>query len=210
MYIDELNNLVYESSLSSDYKDYFSDMDLTEEQKEERIAFADKFDEIMLFLFFLVEAYAVYGSVNKDFIITRIKQKYTDLVVQYIDIDDYIENYISDFSNSVVETTEENRDVSYFISLERAIYIAENEANTILNYKDFQDAIKKGYNKKAWITERDSKVRKSHISIDSKVIDIYEPFLVGNSLMLYPKDNSFGADAKEIVNCRCSIKYFKN
>lgn len=39
------------------------------------------------------------------------------------------------------------------------------------------------------------------------VIDIFEPFEVGNSLMMFPKDHSLGAQVKEIAGCRCSLKY---
>lgn len=31
---------------------------------------------------------------------------------------------------------------------------------------------------------------------------------ITNVIMNFPKDNTFGADPEEIINCRCTIKYF--
>lgn len=40
-----------------------------------------------------------------------------------------------------------------------------------------------------------------------KRFDVVDIFLVGTSMMMFPKDDSLGASAKEIINCRCSVKY---
>ena len=55
---------------------------------------------------------------------------------------------------------------------------------------------------------RDRHVRHTHQLVEGKTIGINDVFLVGDSEMFYPKDTTFGASAREIVNCRCSIKYF--
>ena len=55
---------------------------------------------------------------------------------------------------------------------------------------------------------RDRKERKTHLKIGGEVIAIDKAFVVGKSLMMFPKDESLGADPEEIVNCRCTIKYF--
>lgn len=43
--------------------------------------------------------------------------------------------------------------------------------------------------------------------INGKYVPIGNAFHVGDSWMMFPKDTSLGADAKEIINCRCSITY---
>lgn len=56
---------------------------------------------------------------------------------------------------------------------------------------------------------KDQRVRKTHREVDGETIPIDEVFLVGESLMRFPKDTSLGASAEEIVNCRCVVKYIE-
>lgn len=98
---------------------------------------------------------------------------------------------------------------NYFLSDDRAKFIAENEANSVLNYGDLKTAIFEGYTRKQWRTMEDAKVRKTHGVISGVTIGITELFEVGNSFMLFPRDISHGASDQEIVGCRCSLKYLK-
>ena len=88
------------------------------------------------------------------------------------------------------------------------MFIAENEANTDMNYLEYVKAVNDGKTKKKWIDMKDKRERKTHLKVGSMTIPIERPFPVGDSLMQFPKDFSLGADAKEIVNCRCSIQYY--
>lgn len=210
---DELNKL-YDGKYnrkSMPYEQYFGEMDLTDKQKKERISFAEKFEEVMMFLFFLLVTFEEYGSLeeSQDFIIEQVKQKYKDLAIDYTALDEYIEEYIDEFVEEVINTTNNHSDEPYYKSEDRAMLIAENEANSVLNYSDFIKAIDNGFTKKKWKTEQDIKVRHTHRPMEGKIIDISIPFVVGESLMLFPKDTSYGADAEEIVNCRCTIEYIK-
>lgn len=210
---DKLNKL-YDGKYnrkSMPYEQYFGEMDLTDKQKKERISFAEKFEEVMMFLFFLLVTFEEYGSAeeSQDFIVEQVKQKYKDLAIDYTALDEYIEEYIDEFVEEVINTTNNHSDEPYYKSEDRAMLIAENEANSVLNYSDFIKAIDNGFTKKKWKTEQDIKVRHTHRSMEGKIIDISIPFVVGESLMLFPKDTSYGADAEEIVNCRCTIEYIK-
>lgn len=60
-----------------------------------------------------------------------------------------------------------------------------------------------GANEHEWVTAQDDRVRPTHRAANGQVRVIGQPFEVGNSLMLYPLDGSLGAEAGEIVNCRC-------
>ena len=95
----------------------------------------------------------------------------------------------------------------WYLSQDRVTYNAENEANTVMNYKDFTEAKGKGYTKKTWKTENDMRVRMTHIPLEDETIPIGELFIVGDSLMRYPKDIEYCDDDSEICNCRCSIEY---
>lgn len=210
---DELNKL-YDGKYkrkSMPYEQYFGEMALTKEQKKERISFAEKFEEVMMFLFFLLLTFEEYGNAeeSQDFIIEQVKQKYKDLAIDYTALDEYIEEYIDEFVEEVIKTTNNHSDEPYYKSEDRATLIAENEANSVLNYVDYIKAIDNGLTKKKWKTELDNKVRKTHEPMEGKVIDISIPFVVGESLMLFPKDTSYGADVEELVNCRCTVEYFK-
>jgi len=54
-----------------------------------------------------------------------------------------------------------------------------------------------------WVATNDIRTRPTHAAAHGQVRTIGQPFEVGNSLLLYPLDSSLGADASEIVNCRC-------
>ncbi|HIR27668.1 MAG TPA: hypothetical protein IAB84_06835 [Candidatus Choladousia intestinigallinarum] len=123
-------------------------------------------------------------------------------------MDDYIRNYVRNFSNDVMETTMGHQNDPYYYTQDRAAFMAENEANTFFNYSDYSDAIKAGKKMKRWIDIRDKRERETHRLVGGTSKKISEPFLVGDSFMMFPKDTSMGASGSEIVNCRCSIKYF--
>ena len=61
---------------------------------------------------------------------------------------------------------------------------------------------------KEWETVGDENVSETHLEAESQgPIPVDEPFQVGNSLMMFPSDESLGAEYKEIVGCRCSAVY---
>ena len=95
---------------------------------------------------------------------------------------------------------------SWYLSQDRITYNAENEANTVLNYKDYTEARGK-YTRKCWETENDNRVRATHIPLEGEVIPINEYFVVGDSLMRFPRDLSMNPSPEEVVNCRCSVEY---
>lgn len=61
---------------------------------------------------------------------------------------------------------------------------------------------------KYWLSQRDARVRDSHVNADSQNIGLDSLFLVGRSLLAFPGDWSHGAELKEIINCRCVLIYF--
>ena len=83
------------------------------------------------------------------------------------------------------------------------------EQNLFLRMKAMYDleAIAQGKTKKQWVAIMDKKTRSTHRSADGEIIGITEPFIVGGSLLMYPRDVSLGASSSEIVGCRCSVKY---
>lgn len=206
---DEISDLSQEEIL--DINTYFDEMELPNEEKEKRKEFSESMVDIMIFIFALFSVMRQYDNVNKQFIVSQLQSRYSELVLQYMDIDKLVDDYIQRFSEEIVDTTLKYPNEEYYLSDDRATIISVNEANSILGYRQLQEAKEKGYTKKTWITEGDKKVRKTHREVDMQEIPLFEYFLVGNSLMLFPHDNmsEYGryAEAKEIINCRCLVVY---
>ena len=187
---------------------YFDEMELTKSQKDKRKEFAESMEEIMLFIFALFLTMKEYKYIRKNYIIQQLELRYSDIVSKYVDIDRYLEDYIAEFSADTVETTIRNGDTAYFTSGDRAILIAENESHFTFSRNEYYEAIKSGKTKKQWMDIRDKKERKTHREAGGMVLPIREPFVVGNSLMMYATDKSLNAEAKELINCRCTTRYF--
>lgn len=203
---DEINDLSEDEIIDIDT--YFDEMESSDEEKEKRKEFSKSMVDTMLFIFALFSIMRQYNSVNKQFIISQLQSRYSELVLQYMDIDKMLDDYIQKFSEEIVDTTLKYPDEEYYLSNDRATLIGVNEANSILGYRQLQEAKEKGYTRKTWITEGDKKVRKTHREVDMQEIPIGEYFLVGDSLMMYPHDNiTFDIDPKEVINCRCSVVY---
>lgn len=194
-----------QSILSID--EYFDEMDLTEKEKKKRKTFAEDMEEAMIFIFALFSIMKQYDKINKEFIISQLKERYSEIVLQYMDIDKYLDDYISNFSKEMVDVTLRHIDEPFYLSEDRSILISENETNGIFNYQEFSEAVKAGKKKKRWITERDNKVRETHAEVNGVTIPINQPFVVGDSLMMFPKDMSLNAEMEQIANCRCTIQY---
>lgn len=203
--IDEINEI--SKTLSIPYEQYFDEMELTEEQKKQRINLAKDLENDMLFFFSLILVLKEYSYTEFQFAIDSLLTQYKAHLGQYMDIDEYINDRVNQFATDTLETTQKHIDDDWFTSNDRAMLIAENEANASWNYEDYRNAIKQGKTKKKWITMRDKRVRHTHQKLDGKTIPINSIFLIGNSEMYFPKDESFYPETTETANCRCSIKY---
>lgn len=200
---DELN--ISQSILS--IEEYFEEMNLTKAEKKKRKTFAESMEETMLFIFALFSVMKQYNKINKEFIILQLRSRYSEIVLKHMEIDEYIENYIKNISEEIVDVTLKHIDEPFYLSEDRSLLISENEANGIFNYYEFLEAVEKGKTRKRWITERDNQVRKTHAEVNGITIPIKEPFVVGNSLMMFPKDTSLNAEMEQIAGCRCTVKY---
>ena len=190
------------------FEDYFDKMDISESDKNTRVDFAMRMHDIMILTFALVKSMQESGYVDVAYLKSELKRRYTEEVIATGNYDRVINDYINLFTDDTIKTTLKNTD-EYLLSNTRALVIGANEANTIYNYSDYKTAIENGYTHKRWKTENDNLVRKSHEIVNNNVVEINEPFVVGDSLMMFPKDFSMGASAEELVNCRCTVEYLK-
>lgn len=213
---DKLNNL------SIPYEEYFGEMGLSKEEIRRRIELAKRIEKIFGYVFVLIKSDMLANNhFDAEYYAEFAKRRYADILIEFdIDIkeaypwllahidesvDDIIAN-IQEYAEQVSEDAEDNED-SWYLSSDRAILIAENEANSVGEYKTFQDAVNKGKTRKVWNTMLDYKVRHTHTELEGYSIPIMERFKVGNYEMYQPKDTSLGAGMEEIANCRCWCTY---
>lgn len=208
MTYSELNALI-KNRRSEPFEEYFSVMEISDENKKKRIELAEKLDDNFLFILILLFTMNQYGTVDYNDIRLRFEQGYIDAVSEFFEPNQYIEDHARNFSYDVVDSTMRNEDDPYYYSEDRAVLLSENEANNTFSQQEFYEALESGKKWKKWMDIRDRKERKTHLAVGGTVKPIDEPFLVGDSLMMFARDaDTFGAEAKEIVNCRCTTKYF--
>ena len=221
------------------YDEYFGDMELTKEQKARRKDLAFILEDVIAIWFTLVEdryemdtldearekqqlTYMIYEAIDgKGYFASEAEQdKYVkDFVkntyattVERLESEDVAEAIEVVPKKGVTEPTSVDDVERYWVSEDRAEFIAENEANTIINTAEFIEAKKAGKTHKIWMAYPDDRVRPTHEVTNGAKIPIDAYFDVGAARMLYPKDVtselSTGADyPEETINCRCSISY---
>ena len=188
---------------------YFEVMDISETQKEKRKKATWTLFDVFMLLFIWFDEAKEYGVENTSYFLPRFQNEVQDAVKTIAPIDDYLISYIPIMAMAIYEATKAHLNEEYFLSEERAVNLALNESNSIVNHEELRQAIKNGYTMKIWRTELDNRVRPTHIVMEGKKIPINELFVVGNSLMECPHDMTHGADASEISNCRCWLEYAK-
>ena len=204
---DELNALYDDERdpMSMDYDEYFDDMDLTDIQKQERKDSAQELEEVFRDLLALIFYFYVDGAYDYAEAIMTAQEAYGDALYG-IEVSEYFRNtHIPVTVSGIVNTMLAHPENPFNFSIDRAKLIAENEANSMWNDAEYVDALKSGKKYKTWHTIIDKRTRETHREINGKTIPIREYFVVGNSLMMFPKDS--GASDEEVVNCRCSLTY---
>lgn len=204
---DELNS-INETFKAIPYEQYFGDMELTEEQKENRISLAENLEDSFLFVLALLFTMQQYNMVDWETVRIQFQTGYMNALSGIAAASGYIKGYVKDFAYDVMESTKAHQNDPYYYTQDRAMFMAENEANTYFNYSEYFAAIEAGKTMKKWIDIRDKRERETHRQVGGTSKRISEPFMVGGSLMNFPKDSSMGASSSEIVNCRCSILYY--
>ena len=203
------------------YREFFGDMLLEPEEKERRIQMADDLEIIFLFLF----VWTLQNDGMTDAVFSQVYQAVEDktweIVEPYVSterkiqlspaskqaMDNSIRDYIAKQTRHVVDNTDKHFADDYYTSHDRARFISENQVNGIENDAEMYEAFEGGYTSKTWVALMDKRTRDTHAEVDGTTLPIAEPFMVGDSLMLFPGDTSLDPSPEEIVNCRCHIEY---
>ena len=198
---DELNYFEYDTQeIENKLRQYFREMpDITDEQVEKRKNVAiDIFDLMLLFMFYVNMNEYINAYQDIDYYVDMLSRGYARI--------SGLDEYAQIWARNIVNTTFDNKDDNYYLSQERALNVAENDANTIVNTQDYQKAVDSGKTHKTWISEKDNKVRKAHKKVNNKTIPIDKMFDLGECYMLYPHDYKNGTP-NQLINCRCHIQY---
>lgn len=201
MAFDELH------ALKIKYSEWFGDMEITETEKKERESLAEEIEILFMALFLMA-----IDEQDKQLCLDYARNQYKQLCNKFLDANKtsaYINQYVNMITENILDVTLDNIKSDYYTSQDRAIFIAANEANTIGNYREQVQKVKNGYKFKTWMTQGDDKVRPTHVLVDNTKIGVFEPFSVGDSKLMFPRDYSLGADSNEIINCRCVAIYSK-
>lgn len=183
-------------------------MQITEEQKKKRKRIADDLCDVFLFLFLLLEDSKENGLTDYSFALPQFQKEFQGTITRYVNIDAYLIEYIAQASREIFNTTLKHMNDKWFFTRDRAVLLALNEANTIYNHEELEDAIKKGYTHKTWVAEIDDRTRMDHLLMDSTKIKIDEYFIFPDCKMQFPHDYIHGTQ-EQLANCRCSLEYSK-
>ncbi len=123
----------------------------------------------------------------------------------YYGVSSWQNKHALDFAVWLIKTARNEPNTAFAQS--HSITVTRTEVNAVGNLAALDAAYRSGARFKTWETFGDGKVRPSHKAVGGTRIPIDEPFTVGGSKMMFPTDSSLGADASEIVNCRCTLKF---
>ena len=198
---DELHSLSRKT-----YEKYFDVMPLSEDQKTDRVLIAMALEDRFLEILSLAEIRQKQDKPWLGEIIELFTLAFLAVANRRVD-DDEIRAKAERFGQEVGLSTFQHQGEEYFTSADRAINMSATEANAIMCYGELADAIKRGCTTKTWKTILDGREREWHHEEDGVTVPITEPFEVGGELLMYPLDDSLGASADNIANCRCCAIY---
>lgn len=195
---DELNQL----------KRFFSTMEISEDEKKKRTDLAYLLYDAIYFTFALIKVEKDIEERNftkNALVVDQYKETLQHRIEDALEGIPHEDDYVPRLVDDIIETTDRHPDDLYYLSQDRALLIAQNEANTVYNHADYESARQSGKQYKVWVTENDEKVRDTHAEVDMMRVPIEEMFTVGNDKMRYPHD--YNASPQNIINCRCVCVY---
>lgn len=148
---------------------------------------------------FLIEYYRTYGGEN----ITLLSQTIAKTIADEIISGTYENETVQEMQTRIRKLVNS----SYFYKWQ-ALRIARTETTFAMNSaKEIAGSVSGVLMNKIWIGRNDGRERQSHIEENNKSADENGIFTVGRSKMRYPGDRTLGAEAKELIQCRCTFGF---
>ena len=202
---DELNSLS-----RSEYEDYFGEMGIDDDAKEDRVLIAMALEERILSILAMIETRKERGMPYFADSLSLFEQAYIAVALSRMGMtEDDARRMAETFATNVALSTFRHEDTAYYTSADRAVNIAKTESNGINNYGDLLDAKNSGKTKKKWNAIIDFVTREWHRdeALHGEEIPIDEPFEIIGEMLMCPGDASMGASADNIANCRCWLTF---
>ena len=200
---DQLNSLS-----RKDYEKYFDPMGISDDQKEDRILMAMALEDRFLEVFAFIQMRMERGEMFFTDSIPMFEAAFMAVALTRLGLtEEELQAVAMNFAEEVALTTYSNRDTPYFLSIDRAVNMAATESNAINSFGELKDAKLAGKTMKTWNVVMDGKEREWHGDINGTTVRIDEPFVVGGDLMMQPLDDTMGAGADNIANCRCWLTF---
>ncbi len=206
---------------------YYGEMELPAAEKKLRIVMAGAFQDAVRKYYDTVRAIisdektdkrrkdillaAAAVSLRKAYLgfFDKYYERYVSAIFQggepYYGVGAWRNQHALDFAVWLTRTARGEPNIAFENS--HSMTVTRTEINAMCNLAALDGAHRSGMRFKTWETFGDGKVRPSHKAVGGTRIPIDEPFTVGNSKLMFPNDTSLGADAEEIVNCRCTLKF---
>lgn len=210
---------------SFDFEKYFEVMDISEDERAERVKLARDFAVLMLFFF----ANMNLEEQSREYQYTILEERCKAIAEGYVGKSDtaYLNDWACRIATKTTDTTYDHIENpvddskvfnfeewgviipqnEYWTSPLRAFLIAGGMAMVVCEYGDLLEAVENGSTTKTWHTERDKRVRPTHREAQGQTVAIWEPFIVGGSELMFPGDATLGAPDEEICSCRCHASY---
>lgn len=205
---DELEKLGIERR-SVPHREWFSVIELPKDNIDSRVSLAESAEEEILdWFYFMLLAYGSAEMVNEAMAAQVLEQALLN-AIPATQRSEYVDKLIAQTAQEVTEATIRHWDDPYFLSEDRAAVIAQNEAQMVNSYAEYEDAEARGFTSKTWHGMLDNRERESHVAAEDQTVPIGEDFFVGeNSYFIVPTvPSEAGADPEEYVNCRCWATY---
>lgn len=195
---------------SEPIEEYYKPMNISAQRRKRREEMAERYFEAMMeYLAFLddfIDFVTFRGDILKNSAQKVLEDGIMKVITGYVIIDSVMSDYVKRVSKEINDSTLRNLSNPYFRSEDRAMLIAEDETNGIINHDEMQEAVRKGRRYKTWHTMRDWKVRPTHRTLEGKRIPIDEYFNVGGIYMMCPRDPDVDAP-EETCGCRCWLTF---
>lgn len=200
---DELNSLS-----RSEYEEYFDEMGIDEDAKQDRVLMAMAFEDKLLPILAFIQDRITRKEQFLERSESMFEQAFMAVALTRMDLSEEDLRYTAQlFAGQVALSTYRNMDDPYFTSIDRAINISATESNAVNCFGERVDAKNMGMTLKTWNTIIDGHEREWHEEVDGLTVPIDEPFEVNGDLLMQPLDTSLGAGADNIANCRCWATY---
>ena len=215
---DQLNIL---KRRSEPYEEYFRVMKLPPKELKRRIRLARELEDVFATFFEIM----MFGVIDEMTVKQQLTYDIYDVLgdTRYFETEEQKDKYVASLVNDTYRSTVENLrkypndydytgTKNYWVSDDRAMFISEEESNTVHNSLEYIEAGEQGKTHKIWMDYGDDRVRPTHQEVNGAKVPIGVYFDVGAARMLYPRDVtselSTGAECpEEVIGCRCRILY---